>query len=261
LRATNLRRFLVLAALSLPLVTGVALGQKKNKKPEAAPASAPAPVAVAPEPTPAPAPAPSSAPSSAPVAPPPLEDPLTYEIRVHETEEKVSDLKEKVFRSKARLLLLKEALVGGAFGSSKAVIIHRNEMGNFLKLQQASYSLDGISIFNRTDSDGTLSSQKEFEIFNQPLAPGSHTLSVLLVYRGEGFDVFDYLDKYTFKIKSSTTFTIEDGKILQVRVVGYEKGGPLVKLEDRPTVRYESSISETEDGPGKAPQGGKAKAP
>lgn len=175
-----------------------------------------------------------------------------YEAAVQETEEKVSDLKERVFRSKARLLLLKEALVGGAFGSSKVVIIHRNDMSRALSLQQASYSLDGASIFNRTDLDDS-GKTKEFEIFNQPISPGSHTLSVLLVYKGDGFGVFDYLNNYTFRIKSSFTFQVEDGKITQVKVVGYEKGGPLVRLEDRPTVRFDTAVTKAKNEKGATP--------
>jgi hypothetical protein len=185
---------------------------------------------------------PTSAPSSAPTPPQPVDD-ATYSAEVKETEEKVSDLKERVFRSKARLLLLKEALVGGAFGSSKAVLIHRSDMGKALRLQRASYSLDNIPIFNKVDVEGSLNKSKQFEIFNQPLAPGPHNLSVYLEYRGEGFGVFDYLNKYTFKIKSSFTFQVEDGKITEVKAIAYEKGGPLVKLEDRPTVRFEATIT------------------
>lgn len=190
---------------------------------------------------------PASAPASAP-ATPEFADEATYNAEVQETEEKVSDLKERVFRSKARLLLLKEALVGGAFGSAKAVLIHRNDMGKALKLQRASYSLDNVPVFNKVDVDGSLNKEKEFEIFNQPLSPGPHNISVYLEYRGEGFGVFDYLDKYTFKIKSSFTFQVEDGKISQVKVIAYEKGGPLVKLENRPTVRFEAKISKATDG-------------
>ena len=169
----------------------------------------------------------------------PADDGGSYELRVKELEEKVNDLKEKIFRSKSRLVLLKETVLRGRIAGSKAVVVHKNEMGNSFKLEQAIYSLDGNQIYNKHDQDGDLADKETFELFNGAIVPGKHNVSVLLVYRGNGYGVFAYLQGYKFTIRSSYAFTAEEGKTTKLSVVAFEKGNFTTALEDRPGVRYE----------------------
>src|SRR5882757_4767880 len=71
-------------------------------------------------------------------APPPPNDPGTaaqtsangsYTVRLHDLERRVNELKEQIFRSKARLNLLKETVLHGVIAGARAAITHRNEMG------------------------------------------------------------------------------------------------------------------------------------
>ena len=73
--------------------------------------------------------------------------------------------------------------------------------------------------------------------------PGNHTVSVVMVYRGNGFGIFSYLRGYVFTLRSSHTFTAEEGKQVRVKVTGYEKGGLITDLKDRPDIRFENVIS------------------
>jgi hypothetical protein len=178
-------------------------------------------------------------------APPPktIED-TDYAIRLRGLEERVNDLKERIFRSKARLILLRETVLNGVISGAKAQIIHRNEMGSSFTLEQVTYSLDGAPLFNKTDTEGGLDEQEEIELFNGSIVPGNHNLSVFLLYRGNGYGVFSYLKGYTFKIKSSHAFTAEEGKLTSVRIVAYEKGGFTTDLKDRPAIRYDVEIKQ-----------------
>jgi hypothetical protein len=84
-------------------------------------------------------------------------------------EEQVVDLKEKIYRTKARLLLLQETVLGGDLSSgARAVLVHKNDMGGSFALDSVAYALDGAPILTRTDKDGDLSKRPEFEIFNGP---------------------------------------------------------------------------------------------
>jgi hypothetical protein len=172
------------------------------------------------------------------------DDGVSYEMRVKELEEKVNDLKEKIFRSKSRLVLLKETVLRGKIAGSKSVIVHQNEMGSALKLEQAIYSLDGNQIYNKLDRDGDLADKDSIELFNGAIVPGKHNVSVMLVYRGNGYGVFSYLQGYKFTIRSSYTFTAEEGKTTEVKVVAFEKGNFTTALQDRPDVRYEIEFFE-----------------
>lgn len=169
-------------------------------------------------------------------------DDSDYAVKLRGLEERVNDLKERIFRSKARLILLKETVLNGVISGAKAVIIHKNEMGSSFSLEQVSYALDGAPLFNKTDVTGELDETDLIELFNGSIVPGNHNLSVFLLYRGNGYGVFSYLRGYTFKIKSSHAFTAEEGKITTMKVVAYERGGFTTDLKDRPAVRYDVEV-------------------
>jgi hypothetical protein len=167
-----------------------------------------------------------------------------FTTRVKTLEEQVVDLKEKIYRSKARLLLLQETVLGGDLSTgARAVLFHKNEMGSSFVLESVAYALDGAPIFTKVNEEGSLEKLEEFEIFNGRIVPGQHQVAVRLVYRGNGYGVFSYLEGYKFKVQSSYTFNAEAGKVTTVRIVGFEKGGLTTDLKDRPAVRYDIEVS------------------
>ena len=212
-------------------------------------------------------PAPGAPPATAPPAPapPPPSDPATagttnangsYTVRLHDLERRVNELKEQIFRSKARLNLLKETVLHGVIAGSRAVITHRNEMGSTFQPVSFVYSLDGNQIYP-VGSEPAKLDQKEFEIFNGSVTPGNHTLSVQLVYQGNGYGVFSYLKGYKFTAKSSRTFTAPEGKQMQLKVVGFEKGNPVTTdPKDRPSVDFRESLVADKDSVAAAAAGG-----
>lgn len=198
-------------------------------------------VAQTPEPT---APPPATVPPPAdkkPPQPPKVQEkdvPPAYDMKLRELEEKVVGLKEKIFKSRTRLLLLREQILHNVIAEARSVIIHRNEMGSAFTLEQVLYYLDNDKIYYQDNRDGVLDKNTEFEIFNGNVLPGNHIISVELVYRGNG-TFFSYIDGYLFKIRSNYTFYAQKGRITQIKVVGYERGGITTDLEQKPYVRYE----------------------
>ncbi|WP_375743723.1 dihydrolipoamide acetyltransferase [Corallococcus interemptor] len=184
-----------------------------------------------------------------------------FTTRVKTLEEQVVDLKEKIYRSKARLLLLQESVMGGELSTgARAVLVHKNEMGNAFQLESVVYALDGAPIFTQVDTQGDLNRHQALEVFNGRIVPGQHQLAVRLVYRGSGYGVFSYLEGYKFKVQSSYTFNAESGKVTTVNVVGVEKGGLTTDLKDRPAVRYDIEVAKDTRanrpaGPGSEPGG------
>ncbi len=166
-----------------------------------------------------------------------------YSIQIKNLEEKVNELKERVFRSKARLTLLQETVLMGKVSGARINLIFNNEMGSSFKIESVSFSLDGTQIFSKVNQDGSLENTDVFEILpSSSMVPGNHTISVYLVYRGNGFGLFSYLNQYKFKIKSSYTFYVEEGKITKVKIVAYEKGSLTTDLKDRPAVRFDVEV-------------------
>jgi uncharacterized small protein (DUF1192 family) len=196
----------------------------------------------------------TSAPSSGPPAKGALGAEEANELKVRTLEERVSDLKEKIFRTKARLMNLQEMVIGGDITSgAKAVLVHKNEMGSSFYLESVSYALDGAPIYTKVDVDGDLEKRGEFEIFNGRIVPGNHQISVMLVYRGHGYGLFSYLEGYKFKVQSSYTFNAEPGKVNTIKVVGFEKGGFTAELKDRPAIRYDVDVQREEVRRGASP--------
>ena len=176
----------------------------------------------------------------APVAAPAQTADEAFATRVKTLEEQVVDLKEKIFRTKARLLLLQETVLGGDLSTgARAVIFHRNEMGSQFVLESVAYALDGAPIFTKVDTNGDLDKREEFEIFNGRIVPGNHQIAVRMVYRGSGYGIFSYLEGYKFKLQSNQTFSAEGAKVTTVKVVGYEKGGITADIKDKPGIRYD----------------------
>ncbi len=172
------------------------------------------------------------------------------DLKVRTLEERVSDLKEKIFRTKARLMNLQEMVIGGDITTgAKAVLVHRNEMGSSFYLESVAYALDGAPVYSKADVNGDLEKREEFEVFNGRIVPGNHQLSVQLTYRGHGFGLFSYLEGYRFKVQSSYTFNAEPGKAMTIKVVGFEKGGLTAELKDRPAVRYDVDVQREESKP------------
>jgi hypothetical protein len=217
----------------------------------AQPAASPAPAAAAP----------AGAPGAPPAAPnATVNNQASYTVRLHDLARRVDELKEQSFRSKARLSLLKETVLHGVIAGAHAVIMYRNEIGSMYMPIQYLVSLDGTEIYSKVDETGKLGDQKEFEIFNGSLSPGNHTLSVMMVYLGNGYGVFSYLKGYRFTVKDSRTFTAGEGKQMQMKVVAYEKGNIITTdMKDRLAVNFRENVIQDKDAKEAAKQAGQAK--
>lgn len=105
---------------------------------------------------------------------------------------------------------------------SRVTITHANQVGIFYRLIEATYSIDGQSVYHRRDESGALG-RGELEIYDGTLAPGEHRLSVVLRYVGEGGEVVRYLEGYRFQVRSSYAFTAPPGQRTSVTVRSYER--------------------------------------
>jgi hypothetical protein len=202
-------------------------------------APAPAPAAQPPAATPAPAPAaPAGAKATGTDAAKGKMDGATYAVRLRDLEARVDELKEQIRRSHTRLSLLSDTILSGGVGGARTSIRFQNDMSGAFRLTRALFVLDGAVQYNKQDDTGALAGQKEIPIFKGSIPPGDHTLQVLLRLRGHGYGVFSYLRGYQFEVKQSHSFSITEGKEVDLDVISWEKGGVTTPLEQRPAVRY-----------------------
>ena len=172
----------------------------------------------------------------------------TYAVRLRDLEQRINALKEQIFASKARLSLLAETVLQGVVAGAQAVIVHENRMSSSYRLVKAVYSLDGARIFSKADEEGSLGDQQQFEVYNGSIVPGEHNVTVNLEYRGNGYGIFSYLKGYKYTVRRSNSFTVPEGKVTTLKVVGFEKGNALTTdPKDRPDLDFRSNV-ETDKG-------------
>ncbi|HET7545351.1 MAG TPA: hypothetical protein VFK05_36040 [Polyangiaceae bacterium] len=208
-------------------------------------ASAPAPAAAAPAPTAAASTTASSPPAaagtSAGAAP---MDGSTYVVRLRDLEQHIDELKEQIRRSHTRLSLLSDTILSGGAGGARAEITFRNDLSSAFRLTGALFVLDGAVQYNKQDEsdDSALANQKDIPIFIGSIPPGDHTVQIVLQLRGNGYGVFSYLKGYKFKVPSSHSFTITEGKTIKLDVIAWEKGDVTTDLTDRPAIRFTENV-------------------
>jgi len=187
----------------------------------------------------------------------PTVDAASVRVQMRELEQRVDELKEKIRRSHTRLSLLSETVLSGGVGGAVARIEFRNDLSSVFRLNRALFVLDGAVQFNKEDTSGQLATGQAISVFSGSVPPGDHTLQVMLKLRGHGYGVFSYLRGYRFEVKSAHSFTVTEGKTIELSVVLWEKGGVTTPLEQRPAIRYVEKLRSGADvsaGGGSAPK-------
>lgn len=209
---------------------------------------------------PAPTPvAAQAAPAVARVVPPPV---TGTSIAIRDIDREVTTLSSDISVSYARLqqitgMVLEQSGGGGA----QLLIDHQNEMSSAFRLVRATYSLDGSTLATRVDENGSLADQQSFAVYNGRVQSGQHTLTVSLEYQGNGYGIFSYMRGITTRTRSVQQFDVPEGRALRLVVAGYERGGALTSIEDRPAVRYTQTVMTIPEAQALAARSNAAPAP
>lgn len=172
----------------------------------------------------------------------------SYTVRLRDLEARVDELKEQIRRSHTRLSLLSDAILAGGVGGARAHIRFRNDLSGAFRLTRALVLLDGVVQYNKEDESGALAEQKEIPIFRGSITPGDHTIQVRLQVKGHGYGVFSYLRGFNFKVNPPPrSFTVTEGKELDLEVVAGESGGVTTPLDERLGVRYFERLKDLTD--------------
>jgi len=169
----------------------------------------------------------------------PAESSPDFDKELLTVEQQVDALKERVFRSKATLQLLKEIVIEGSSSGARATIWHVNKLSPAFRMESVQYLLDGQSKFSKADPGGSLDQSREFKIHDGAVPPGNHNLSVDLKIRPTGGGVFTYAKDYEINVRSNFAFAAELGKACTVRAVVSDRGGAVESFEERAKVDFD----------------------
>lgn len=169
-------------------------------------------------------------------------DGATYSVRLRELEQRIDELKEQIRRSHTRLSMLSDTIIAGSAGGSRAVVKFTNELSSIFRVTRVLVVLDGAVQYNKSDQSGALAEQTEIPIFDGSVPPGDHTLQVLINLQGHGFGAFSYMRAYRFEVRSTHSFTAQEGKTIKLHATAFEKGPATSRLEERPAIRYAEKV-------------------
>lgn len=169
-------------------------------------------------------------------------DGAAYQVRLRDLEQRVDELKEQIRRSHTRLSLLSDTILAGASGGARAEIEFQNDLSSAWYVVEAVFVLDGAVQYKKSDDSGDLAKQQKIPIFSGTIPAGDHTLQVMLKLRGHGFGVFSYLQGIEAKVTSDHSFTLSEGKILELSATAWEQGGPTTPVEEQPAIRFQQTI-------------------
>ena len=155
-------------------------------------------------------------------------------------EQNLDQLRERIFKSKSRLMQLYEQLRLGSVSIVGISVLHTHEVGSTFKLESITYTLDGFEVYAAlNDQENSLEKLTDASVFTGSLLPGDHLIVVDMVFRGKGYGVFSYLNQYLFKVKSRYSFNVIEGDVVTLKVTSYDEGSFLTPLKKRLRVRFE----------------------
>lgn len=194
-------------------------------------------------------------PFAEPVPPPVEPDPVVtrdqrrssgnvdYDLRLRELEDRVNELKEDIFRSKSRLMMLREQILQTNIGGSRLVITHVDDTSATFDIVQVVYGLDGNQIFAASEG-GDRVGRREI-VYDEAILDGPHNLTVQVTLRGNGFGVFSYMEGYETVVENSLQFQVDEGTTWEIDSVIFEEGGQSRPPEERGTVRFDTETYQT----------------
>lgn len=129
---------------------------------------------------------------------------------------------------------------GGKSASVPTRVVFENHMGEGFRLKSLRVALDGAPVYERSrgsDEGEDPFDKKELVVWNGSADGDARVIHTNVVYKGHGYGVFAYISGYEFKVESEHT-SFPKGPAFDVRIVGYEKGGPTTPIEERPALRF-----------------------
>lgn len=175
------------------------------------------------------------------------ERPLDFEMRMREIEDRVGELKDDLFRSKARLFLLREQILQDRVGGARVVINHLDDTGSRFRIVRVLYSLDGEAVFAASTDTANLDAMRHEQIHAGSVVAGPHNIAVQVVMEGGRSGIFSYMSDYRFTIRSSFAFNVDEGQTAEVTVRIHQAGGVNAPIEQRPEVSFSVERFDTLD--------------
>ena len=157
----------------------------------------------------------------------------------------IGDLKEKVMNYKTQMMIFKQLIRKEGVNASypKISVDFINEMSTRYQIYSVIYELDGERLYSFSNDHLASSDVQagQVEKFQTSVAPGSHTLTVQIIFRGNETGVFSYLNDYKITTQGQVNFDVQRNVSTAISVIAFEKGWILTDFKDRPDLKIKVS--------------------
>lgn len=159
-----------------------------------------------------------------------------FQNQIRTLNHEISVLKERVIEAKSRLLSYSQKVAQGFASGTQLYIRVANNLGRDFRIERLEFYLDGHQVFTR-----------EFEIsekvdellaYKGSVLPGRHRIDVDAILRGDD-GILDFSFKARLRLESGEYFAANEGKVVELDLVLFDRGGLFKSIESRPGLKFE----------------------
>lgn len=159
-----------------------------------------------------------------------------FQDQIRSLNQQIADLKEKVIEAKSRLLSYSQKVAQGFASGTQLFMKVRNDLGKDFEIERLVFYLDGHQIFTRELEPGE--TFDELLAYKGSVLPGRHRIDVDAILRGDD-GVFDFGYSARLRLESGEYFAANEGKIVELDLVLFDRGGAFRAIETRPGLKFE----------------------
>ncbi len=165
--------------------------------------------------------------------------PLDHETVIARLDARLDEVSSRLERVADQVGVLRDTALGAGVEATRAVLVHKNQLGRAFALERIRYVLDGGVLLEKVDEGGNLSGLEDLVLFDGRIEPGEHVLEVEGVCRGGGFGVFSYVEAYRFRLTSRYILNVREGRSTRLEIVLYQRPDLTLEAAKRLDLRYD----------------------
>lgn len=159
-----------------------------------------------------------------------------FRQNLKDLENRIESLKERVIETKSRLLNYSQKVAKGFAAGTQVALQLQNDLGGDFQVEKISFFLDGHQVYLKEfDLEDPVI---ELDVYRGSVLPGRHRIDVELIVRGDE-GMFDFGHGARLKLESGEYFNANEGKVLQIELVMFDRGGVFKKIDSRPGMRFD----------------------
>ena len=159
-----------------------------------------------------------------------------YQEQIRGLNQEISVLKERVIEAKSRLLSYSQKVAQGFASGTQLFMKVHSKLGRDFEIERMAFFLDGHQIYTREFEPGE--KVGELLAYKGSVLPGRHRIDVDAIVRGDD-GILDFGFKARLRLESGEYFAANEGKVVDLDLVLFDRGGLFKAIESRPGLKFE----------------------